>query len=87
MTKFILINGDLIEKQESSKLKEIKQSSNLKEVNITYFKYKLDIIDDIPTFTFQNEILKNSGLGYRVNQLHITNIPNYFIINNGENCK
>ena len=87
MRKFILINGDIISKQESIKSKEIKQSNNLKEVNITYFKYKIDIIDDIPTFTFQSEILKNSGLGYRVNQLHITNIPNYFIINNGENAQ
>ncbi len=93
MSKFILINGDSIHKLDSPiiKQRELKKSGeinyNLTEVNLTYFKYKIELINNSPSFVFLSEILENSGVGYRVNKLHLTDTPNYFIINNGENSQ
>ena len=93
MSKFIIINGDSIHKLDSPVIKqrELKKTGevnyNLLEVHLTYYKYKINIIDNNPTFAFLSEILENTGLGYKVNKLHLTETPKYFIINNGENSQ
>ena len=93
MSKFILINGNSIHKPDSQVLKqrELKKTGEinytLTEVNLHYYKYKIDLIDESPTFTFMSEILENTGLGYKANKLHLTNTPNFLIVNNGENSQ
>ena len=89
LSKMILINGELDEKYASKPngdgiLGEKSDNIfNLHEICLYYFKYKINYINEVLNFEFENKILENTALGYPVKFLVTSNSPRIIIINNG----
>ena len=85
-SKMILINGEFDSKQAGEgNVTGNKENTTftLNEICLNYFKYKINLIDNVPSFDFENKILENTALGYPVKFLVISNSPRILIINNG----
>ena len=92
LTKMILINGELDEKYGMKQSGDILISSGdisenntftLKELCINYYKYKVNLINDIPNFEFEHKILENTALGFPCKFVVTSNSPRVLLVNNG----
>ena len=48
---------------------------SLSEVTLSYYKYKINFVDGSPNFVFEEQLLKNTGLGYPANRVLISETP------------
>ena len=93
LTKMILVNGEIDEKYGLKQNGDIlipsgdKSSENntftLNELCINYYKYKINLIDNIPNFEFENKVLENSALGFPCKFLVTSSSPRILLVNNG----
>ncbi len=92
LKKMIIINGEFDEKYGMKQSGDMttsggdKNSENtftLNEISLTYYKYKINDIDGIPNFEFENKLLENTALGYPVKFLVTSNSPRIVLVNNG----
>ena len=78
----ILINGEFDSKQAGEgNITGNKENTTftLNEICLSYFKYKINLIDNVPSFDFENKILENTALGYPVKFFVISNSPRILI--------
>ena len=93
LTKMLLVNGESIYKFYSLLAKNRDQTGNeqkdnyfsLSEVTLSYYRYKINFVNGSPNFVFEEQLLKNTGLGYPVKKLLLSETPRLLMINNGEN--
>ena len=90
LSKMILINGEIDEKyglKQNNDLLGDKNSENnifsLNEICLIYYKYKINSIDNIPNFEFENKILENTALGFPCKFLVTSSSPRILLVNNG----
>ena len=93
LTRMLIVNGESIYKFYSLLAKNRDKSSteqkdnlfSLSEVTLSYYKYKINFVDGSPNFVFEEQLLKNTGLGYPAKRVLISETPKILMINNGEN--
>ena len=95
LSKMLMITGESDEKNMFISNKQIgnnnmilndkinEKNFDLEKMFINYYKYKINYINSIPNFEFQNKILDNTSLIYPVQSLSISNSPRIIIANNG----
>ena len=93
LTKMIIINGEFDEKYGLKQSSDLMMSGgdknsesntfSLNEICLNYFKYKINYINQVPYFEFENKLLENTALGYPVKFLVTSNSPRILLVNNG----
>ena len=96
LTKMIMVTGELDEKNSYTLNKQIGENNvislndkkyennfNLEKMTINYYKYKINYINGIPNFEFENNIFENTSLIYPIQSLSISQSPKIIISNNG----
>ena len=96
LTKMIITIGELDEKNlfvlnkplgenNTTSLNDKKYENNfsLEKMFVNYYKYKINYINGIPNFEFENKIFENTSLIYPIQSLCISQSPRIIISNNG----
>ena len=91
LTKMILVNSEFDEKLKqngdiliaSGDKSAENNTFTLNETCIKYFKYKINSINGIPNFEFENKILENTALGFPCKFLVTSSSPRILLVNNG----
>ena len=94
INNMILINGEL-EDNYSLAMNKLKDNNSLfnenlnennfvqNKVTLKYYKYKINLINSIPNFIYETELLKNTSFYYPIQSLIISQTPRLILINTG----
>ena len=80
---YLLSMNPTVENNLSYTEKKNEKTFTQQKMTLKYYRYKINYIDTIPNFNYEEEIIPNTSLFYPIKSLSISQMPKLILINTG----